>query len=139
MEELKLIYILELGENWEGLNTYEFLFSDDTEGVLNNSGDWAWDVVPASGNPIKPEIEYVSAVGRIQTDRPFELIQNSDTFCVWDAVDGVTSIAWEDLSEYDEYPEYRLFFFYGDTMKEVKDKLYKVDINLEYNETRKRV
>lgn len=138
MDSFKLVYILRRGENWEGLYTYEFLFTDDLDEILNRSEDWAWDVVPASGNPIKPDPELIRVVGSFTTEKPFELIQDSDTFCVWDAVDGVTSMGWEDLSEYDEYPEYRLFFTYGDTVQDVKDKLYKVDINLECHENAKR-
>lgn len=138
MSDFKLVYILPLGENWEGMRSYEFIFSDDLEGILNNSDEWAWDMVPASSNPNKPDVEYVSGVGRFETNKPFELIQDSDTFCVWDCVDGVTAMAWEDISEYDEYPEYRLFFNYGESLEEVKNKLYKVDINIEYNETSRR-
>lgn len=134
----KLVYVLGLGENWEGVYTYEFLFTDEDnlDNILNYSEDWAWDVIPASGNPSRPDREFIKAVGRIQTTKPFELIQDSDTFCVWDGLDNVTSIAWEDISEYDEYPEYRLFFRYAETAEEVKKKLYKVDINIDYDEVK---
>jgi hypothetical protein len=59
-------------------------------------------------------------------------IQDSDTFSVWDSVDGVVAMAWEDITEYDEYPENRLKFFFGDDLKSVNDKLYAKDIIIEW-------
>jgi len=139
MTDLKLIYIIGLGENWEGERTYQFLFTkgDQLSVIEDLSDGWGWSNYPATGTPEKPETEYVYGVGTINTDKPFELIQDSDTFSVWDAMDGVTSLAWEDLTEYDEYPEFRLFFRYGETVEEIKKKLLRVDINLEYNEVKK--
>ena len=37
MDSFKLVYILKRGENWEGLYTYEFLFTDDLDEILNRS------------------------------------------------------------------------------------------------------
>ena len=59
-------------------------------------------------------------------------IQESDTFAVWDAIDGIVAMAWEDISEYDEYPDDRLSFFFGDSVESVKDKLYAKDIIIEW-------
>jgi hypothetical protein len=61
------------------------------------------------------------------------LVQQSDTFSVWDAVDGVIALGWENIDEYDEYPEIRLWFKFGEEIKTVNDKLYEKDIVLEYS------
>lgn len=125
---MKLIYINNVGKNWEGDYLYEFLFSDTTENV--DSEDW--DAVPASGRPQPPHSEFVKSVGRITTDIKFNLIQDSDTFAVWDAVDGIVALGWEDIDAYDEYPESRLWFSFGMDKNDVGDKLYERDIHIDY-------
>lgn len=126
---MKLIFIRNVGEVWDGKYIYEFIFSENIEGVDGEG----WDAYPASGNPEPPEKGYISKVGRFETDE-FNLIciQNSDTFAVWDAVDGVVAFAWEDITEYDTYPEDRLKFFYGDELEKVTDLLYSRDIIIEW-------
>lgn len=126
---MKLIYINKVGKDWGGNTMYEFIFSNTTEGI---DGEY-WDTYPASGQPEPPDKQYIDAVGRIETDE-FSLIciQDSDTFSVWDSVDGVVAMAWEDITEYDEYPENRLKFFFGDDLKSVNDKLYSKDIIIEW-------
>jgi hypothetical protein len=42
---------------------------------------------------------------------------------VWDAVDGVV-IALGMSIDYESYPESRLHFHFGDTIKDVENKLY---------------
>jgi len=131
MEELFLIYVHELGKNFNGGYVYEFIFSD----TLDVSGE-DWDLYPASGNPLPPNSKFIRKVGRLESDMKFEVIQNSDTFAVWDAVDGVVSLAWEDIRDYDEYPESRIAFKFADSITSVEDKLYENDLILDYNVTR---
>jgi hypothetical protein len=39
-------------------------------------------------------------------------------------VDGILSVAFEDITDYEEYPEpYRLVFKYGETIYSVEEKL----------------
>jgi hypothetical protein len=125
---MKLIYINNVGKNWEGDYLYEFLFSNTTENV--DSEDW--DSVPASGRPQPPHAEFVKAVGKVTTDIKFNLVQDSDTFAVWDAVDGIVALGWEDIDTYDEYPESRLWFSFGMDKNDVGDKLYERDIHIDY-------
>lgn len=126
-EELYLIYVNEVGETWDGHIVYEFLFSDtiqDIDGV-------SWDVYPAAGNPEPPRPDFVKAVGKMISEYKLVLIQNSDTFAIYDAIDGVVALAWEDLTGYEEYPEVRMCFKFGEASKSVIDKLYENDITLE--------
>ena len=134
MKELYLIYVNRIGEDWVGNNLYEFLFSDKTENV---DGD-DWDAYPASGRPSPPNSNFVKKVGRLVTgDLKLKLVQNSSEFAVWDAVDGVVALAWEDMDDYDEYPENRIAIHFGEDIKSVEDKLYEHDLVLEYNITSK--
>jgi hypothetical protein len=125
---MKLIYINNVGKNWEGDYLYEFLFSDTNENIDGED----WDAVPASGRPQPPHAEFVKAVGKVTTDIKFNLVQNSDTFAVWDAIDGIVALGWEDIDAYDEYPESRLWFSFGMDKNDVGDKLYERDIHIDY-------
>ena len=130
---MQLVYINEIGSDWKGNNIYEFLFSDNVESI---DGD-DWDAYPASGMPSPPSGEFIKKVGVLTTEFKFDLIQNSDTFAFWDAVDGVTAVAWENISDYEEYPDKRLYFSFGDEESVVADKLYEKDLVLKYNTSSK--
>ena len=69
----------------------------------------------------------------MNTTLKLDLVQESDSFAMWDAVDGVVAMAWENMEGYDEYPEKRLFFSFGEDIESVNDKLYEKDIVLNYN------
>ena len=119
-----LVFVNGLGANYKGNKTYEFIFSksDDVWGE-------DWDTKPANGNPTTPDINEIEKVGVLNREGiEMELVQNSDFFCMKDAVDKVVALAWEE----DKDLENRLVFHYGMTEQEVKDKLYEKDIILEF-------
>ena len=132
---MNLIYINEIGSDWVGNNIYEFLFSDTLEDIHGDD----WDAYPASGMPEPPNGEFVKRVGRLTTELKFDLIQNSDTFAVFDAVDGVIALGWENLLDYDEYPDVRLYFKFGLGIDDVENALYEKDLVLDYNTSSKKV
>ena len=129
MEKLYLIYINSVGKDCQGNYLYEFLYSNTIKDVDGED----WDAVPASNRPEPPREEFVKKVGKLTTNVKLSLVQQSDTFSVWDAVDGVIALGWENIDEYDEYPEIRLWFKFGEEIKIVNDKLYEKDIVLEYS------
>ena len=119
-----LVFVNGLGANYKGNKTYEFVFS-------KNNDVWGddWDTMPANGNPTTPDINEIEKVGVLNREGiEMELVQNSDFFCMKDAVDKVVALAWEE----DKDLENRLVFHYGMTEQEVKDKLYEKDIILEF-------
>ena len=119
-----LVFVNGLGANYKGNKTYEFVFSksDDVWGD-------DWGTMPANGNPTTPDINEIEKVGVLNREGiEMELVQNSDFFCMKDAVDKVVALAWEE----DKDLENRLVFHYGMTEQEVKDKLYEKDIILEF-------
>ena len=129
-KDLFLIYVNEVGKTWEDQLIYEFLFSDtivDVDGI-------DWDVYPAAGNPEPPRKDLVKRMGKLSSEIKLNVIQNSDTFAVWDAIDNVIALAWEDISECEEYPEHRMCFKFGEPIQSVIDKLYEKDIILEFND-----
>jgi hypothetical protein len=120
----KLIYVNGLGPNYKGDNLYEFIFSDN----LDVWGD-SWESKPSNGYPSPPEIQYIKKVGVLRnTDVKLELIQNSDFFCMIDAMDDVVALAWET----DDEDGKRLVFRFGMTEQQIKDKLYERDLILEF-------
>jgi len=125
-----LVYVNELGPNYKGDNIYEFIFSD-----LDDVWGDEWDSEPAAGKPSPPNINYIKKVGVLKNSEiELELIQNSDYFGVYDAIDGVIALAFE-KSDSDEIlinKKKRLFFRYGETVQSVENKLYERDIVLKW-------
>ena len=82
----------------------------------------------ANGNPTPPEIESIEFIGNLNKENiELELIQNSDFFSMKDGVDNVVALAWEKDKDIDK----RLVFHFGDSLEQVKDKLYEKDLILE--------
>ena len=125
-----MLFRSELGPNFRGDNIYEFIFSD-----LDDVWGEDWDAEPASGKPLPPEINYIKKVGVLRnSDISLTLIQNSDFFGVYDAIDGVIALAWE-RSDSDDiliHKRKRLVFNYGETIESVNDKLYERDVVLNW-------
>jgi hypothetical protein len=115
MKELFLIYINKIGKDYKENYLYEFIFSDTIDGI---DGD-DWDTFPASGRPSAPHDHFIKKVGRLESEIKFDVIQDSDTFAVWDAIDGVIALAWENINAYDSYPEKRICFKFGEPISEV--------------------
>jgi hypothetical protein len=90
----------------------------------------SWESKPSNGYPGPPELQYIKKVGVLRnTDIKLELIQNSDFFCMIDAIDDVVALAWE---HDEENGQKRMVFRFGMTEQEIKDKLYERDLILEF-------
>ena len=125
----RLVFVNELGPNFRGDNLYEFIFSDNED----VSGE-DWESSPAGGNPQPPHIDYITKVGVLKNDKiKLNVIQSSDFFSFYDAVDKVIALSWEDIeNEYYNEEDTRLVFHYGDSEEEVMSKLYERDIILTF-------
>jgi len=128
MNELFLIYVNIIGKNHMGNYLYEFIFSNTTKDI--NGVDW--DVFPASGRPEPPNPHFIKKVGRLESELVLEVVQNSTVFSLWDSVDGIIALAWENIDDYETYPEKRLHFKFGELKSEVEAKLYEKDLVLNY-------
>jgi hypothetical protein len=127
---MNLVYVNELGPNFRGDNIYEFIFSD-----LDDVWGDDWDVEPAGGKPSPPDINYVKKVGVLKnSDISLTLIQNSDFFGFYDAVDDVIALAWENTDSDDIliHKKKRLVFRYGESIQSIEDKLYEREIVLKW-------
>jgi hypothetical protein len=129
MKESYLIYVNMVGENYKGQYLYEFIFSDSKKDIDGED----WDTYPASGRPKPPFEKFIKRVGVLTSQLKLDVVQKSDTFAVWDAVDDVIALAWENVNAYETYPDPRLNFRFGETEKAVADKLYAKDLILDFN------
>lgn len=125
-----LVYINKVGTNYRFEDLYEFIFSDTT----NNIDGEDWDVFPASGRPSPPSKQFIKLVGRLESKLKLDVVQNSTVFAVWDAVDGVIALAWENIDAYESYPDKRLCFTFGENLESVKNKLYEKDLILKFKD-----
>jgi len=127
MKELYLIYINKVGTNHKGEHIFEFLFSNS----VNYDWDETWyeSSVVTDKNDLTPDPSFIKFVGNIKTsDFDLELIQNSGVFQIYNAVEGIVALGWEKLEDDGDYPEERLVFKFGDTLKSVEEKLYSLDL-----------
>ena len=139
MKELYLIYINKIGTNFKGEHIFEFLFSDRT--------DWDWDEswyessVVTDKNDLTPEPNYIKLVGNLKTEElDLELVQNSGVFQIYNAVEGIIALGWEKLEDSDEdQPEERIVFKFGESKESIENKLYSMDLVLNYNETKVKI
>jgi len=129
MDKLFLIYVNHVGKDYKGNHIYEFIFCDTIVGIDGED----WDALPASSRPEPPHDIYIKHVGKLESTLKLDVIQNSDTFAVWDAVDGVMALSWENINAYDSYPDHRLCIKFGETLESVEAKLYEKDLVLKYS------
>jgi hypothetical protein len=135
MKELYLIYINKIGTNFKGEHIFEFLFSDRTN--YDWDENWYESSVVTDKNDLTPDPSFIKLVGGLKTpELDLELIQNSGVFQIYNAVEGIIALAWEKLQDDQDYPEERLVFRFGETKESVEDKLYSLDLVLNYDETK---
>lgn len=122
--ELFLVFISYIGKDYKGNHIYDFIYSDEVKGIDGED----WDAVPAAGRPTTPDDNYIKKVNRLESEIKFDLVMDDSRFAYWDAVDKIIAIAWENIDNYELYPESRLFFNYGDTESAVNEKMYGYDL-----------
>ena len=135
MKDLYLIYINNIGKNYKSENIYEFLFSDRT----NYDWDETWyeSSVVTDKNDLTPDPSFIKLVGGLKTSElDLELIQNSGVFQIYNAVEVIIALGWEKLQDDQDYPEERLVFRFGETKELVEEKLYSLDLVLNYDESK---
>ena len=120
-EKVYLCFIRLIGEENDGYYRYEFIFTDNIDEVWGEGFEYK----PACLiNNLMVNDEYVTEIHIVKMKIKLDLIQNSCCFGFQDCTDGIIALAWENMDEYDEYPdEGRIFFKFGETLEEVERKL----------------
>ena len=121
LSEVFLGFIKLIGEETDGYYRYEFIFTDNPDEFWGENFEYK----PAGlVNDLLPSEEYITEVHTVKTKLKFDLIQNNMCFGLQDAMDGIVAIAFENIDEYESYPEEgRLFFMFGESYDDVERKL----------------
>jgi hypothetical protein len=121
LKDVFLLFVRLIGEENDGYYRYEFIFTDNPDEAWGED----WEHKPAGlVNDLIPSDEYITEVHIVKTKIKFDLIQNNMCFGMQDAMDGIVSIAYENMDAYESYPEDgRLFFMFGESFDEVERKL----------------
>ena len=129
-DNLKLIYVDTIGKNLTGNYEYDFYFSEAPDIVWGD--DWN-EQCPLACENLRPYTNTYSLVKRLVTDIPFFCAQKNSCFSMSDMTVGIIACCFEDISEYEEYPEpYRIVFGFGESYKSVVEKLN--SRNVSFNE-----
>jgi len=120
-EEVRLGFIKLIGEESDGYYRYEFIFTDNIDEFWGENFEYK----PAGlVNGLLPDDKYISEIHIVKMKIKLDLIQNSCCFGFQDCTDGIIALAWENVDDYEEYPEDgRIFFRFGETLEEVENKL----------------
>ena len=121
LKDVYLCFIRYIGEENDGLKRYEFIFTDNIDEVFGENFEYK----PAClVNDLMVDEQYVTEVHVVKTKIKLDLIQDNCCFSISDCYDGIIALAWEDISEYEEFPEDgRIFFRFGESLEEVENKL----------------
>ncbi len=120
-DDLYLGFINFIGSEMDGYRQYEFLFTTKPNDFWGENFNYK----PAGlCNGLQPDRMYIQKVVLIKTLINLDLIQDSCCFSMQDCMDGIVSLAYQNLEGLDEYPEDgRLFLMFGESYSDVERKL----------------
>lgn len=127
-ENLKLVYVKQLGKNTDGTYVYNFFFSETPEYVWGP----AWDVDnPSSNGDIMPDSTTYSVIKKVITTLPLKTAQETTCYSMEYATYGILALCWIDIENLSVYPEHgRLSMLFGENIQSIKEKLELYDWNL---------
>ena len=121
LNDVYLCFIRLIGEENDGYYRYEFIFTDNIDEFWCENGEYKPCCLV---NNLQPKEEYITEIHIVKMKLKLDLIQDNCCFGFQDCTDGIIALAWENMDEYDEYPdEGRIFFRFGETLDEVERKL----------------
>jgi len=128
-----IVFIDYIGKDGSGLYIYELYLSKDISLVF---GDY-WNELPIGHCSKDQKYPHESTIdNKIEIRLPIllKLSQNNNSLSMTDVTDNILALCWEDLSNSEEYPEYRLIIHYGEHINVVQEKINK---KLKYHEKEK--
>jgi hypothetical protein len=120
-EDVRLGFIRLIGEETDGYYRYEFIFTTNIDEFWGENFEYKPSCLV---NNLMPYEKFITEIHIVKMKIKLDLIQNSCCFGFQDCTDGIIALAWENVDEYDEYPEEgRIFFRFGETLDDVENKL----------------
>lgn len=122
-EKLYLLFIRYIGQDIDDKHIYEFLFGDEDQRERFWGEDF--DQKPSClCNEMNPLEDTYEEVHKVKTKFRLDLAQDSCCHSMVDCIDGIIALGWENIDDYDEYPEEgRIVFHFGDEFDEIEDRL----------------
>lgn len=126
--ELKVVYITNVGKNSEGENIYNLFLSNDSEETFSEG----WGEKPACNISndllLIPKDQY-ELIKEFHTDIILDLAQDNCCFSMQDCRDKIVALASENLDYAEEYPEEgRIVIHFGDKIEDVEKMLSKRNV-----------
>ena len=132
MNNIKVCYINYLGKNTDGLNVYQFMFTDNPDDVFCDG----WSEKPAcniSNEVLIPEEDMYQYVAEVRTDLVFDLAQDNCCFSMQDCRDNIVALASENLDSAEDYPDDgRIVIHFGDSFNYLEEMLEKRGLKLRF-------
>ena len=130
--DLKVVYVLYIGTNSDGLNIYHFLLSENAEETFMED----WNEKPSANIPndrlVIDDTQY-EYVKELKTDIKLDLVQDNTCFSMQDCRDHIIAMAYENLDVAEEYPEpLRIVIHFGEYINEVERKLLQRDMRMKF-------
>lgn len=124
-EKEYLVYVEKINEhpNSKGMYEYEFYFSETPE--IAWGVDWDQQCPSACDREnLRPDFSTYNKIEKLYTIIPFQCIGENSCYSIQDCTEGICAVCYEDISEYEDYPEpIRLVFHFGEDKETVEDKL----------------
>lgn len=119
--ETHLCFINLVGVEEDNKYRYEFIFTDDIDNVWGEN----FDEKPAGLiNNLMVDEQYKTETHVVRTTIKFDLVQQCCCFGMQDCMDGIVALAYENIDDYDAYPDDgRLVFNFGEPFNDVSRKL----------------
>lgn len=131
MEDEYLCFVKYIGQDIDSNNIYEFLFSDKIDEFWGES----FEYFPACvATELIPNEDYYNVVKEVKTKVKLVLAQSSCCNSFQDCIDHIIPVAYEDISEYTDYPDLRLVLPFGLSYEETEELLSQKDILMETKE-----
>lgn len=129
---LKVVFILYVGKNSDGMNLYRFLLSENTDETFADG----WAEKPSCNEKIEnlmidnSMFEYEK---ELKTDIKLDLAQDNCCFSMQDCRDKIIALAYENLDDAEEYPEpCRIVIHFGDMIDDVESMFARRDMRLKF-------
>lgn len=127
---LKVVFILHIGRDSDGMNIYRFFLSRDTEETFAEG----WAEKPSCNERIEDLVideSMYECEKELKTNIKLDLAQDNCCFSMQDCRDHIVALGYENLDEAEEYPEpCRIVILFGDDIDDVEKMFAQRDMVL---------